>query len=337
MKKRITLSQACEGMLRYKSAAGLSANTLRNYRVSFAKLQAYFAGHAGRDGAGSGDPLFASITREQLVDFFAWLREEYVSEPDGAAPRGQVRLSPKTILNIHTDLSALWSWGVEEGYVPTNIVRTIDLPHPKAPVVEPFTREEIEALLNACERTRTWKNRQLTSNCRSTADRDRAIILLLLDTGLRASELCGIKFGDINMTANSIKVLGKGQKERLVYFGKRTSKALWKLLTPRLKDAQPEDPVFVVGPEDDPRPLTRDVLRRLLARLGERAGVANVHPHRFRHTFAITYLRNQGDLFTLQDLLGHSDMAMVKRYARIAQTDCARVHQKASPVDNWRL
>ncbi|MEJ5197841.1 MAG: phage integrase SAM-like domain-containing protein, partial [Anaerolineae bacterium] len=153
MKKRITLSQACEGMLRYKSAAGLSANTLRNYRVSFAKLQAYFAGHAGRDGAGSGDPLFASITREQLVDFFAWLREEYVSEPDGAAPRGQVRLSPKTILNIHTDLSALWSWGVEEGYVPTNIVRTIDLPQPKAPVVEPFTREEIEALLNACERT----------------------------------------------------------------------------------------------------------------------------------------------------------------------------------------
>lgn len=113
-------------------------------------------------------------------------------------------------------------------------------------------------------------------------------------------------------------MLGKGQKERLVYFGKRTSKALWKLLTPRLKDSKSKDLVFTVGSEDDLRPRTRDVLRRLLVRIGERAGVANVYPHRFRHTFAITYLRNQGDLFTLQDLLGHSDMAMVKRYARIA-------------------
>ncbi len=149
--------------------------------------------------------------------------------------------------------------------------------------------------------------------------------------------MSGVKFGDINMTANSIKVLGKGQKERLVYFGKRTSKALWKLLTPRLKDTQPEAPVFTVGPGDDPRPLTRDVLCRLLARIGERAGVPDVYPHRFRHTFAITFLRNGGDLLTLQALLGHSDMAMVKRYARIAQTDCAKAHQKASPVDNWRL
>ncbi len=104
MKKNITLSQACDGVVRYKSATGLSPNTIRNYRTTFAKLQAYFAGHPEQS---EEDPAFASITRDQLIDFFAWLRDEYLSEPDGAAPRGQIKLAPKTILNIHTDLSAL--------------------------------------------------------------------------------------------------------------------------------------------------------------------------------------------------------------------------------------
>jgi integrase/recombinase XerD len=179
MKKSITLTQACDGLVRYKSATGMSPNAIRNYRTTFAKLKAFFP----------DDPAFGAITRDQLIGFFAWLRDEYLSEPDGVAPRGQIKLSPKTILNVHTDLSGLWTWGMEEGFVPANIVRTIDPPDPKAPVVETLTREEIDALLGACDRSKTWKNRQVVANERSTVDRDRAIILLLLDTGLRASEL----------------------------------------------------------------------------------------------------------------------------------------------------
>lgn len=131
MKKRITLSQACDGLVRPKIAAGRSEYTVCNYRTSFAKFQDYFG----------ADPQFDAITRDQLIGFLVWLQEEYVSEPDGAAPRGQIKLSPKTILNIHTDLSGLWTWGVEEAFVPANIVRTIDPPDPKAPVVETLTKE----------------------------------------------------------------------------------------------------------------------------------------------------------------------------------------------------
>lgn len=84
-------------------------------------------------------------------------------------------------------------------------------------------------------------------------------------------------------------------------------------------------------------PLNRDSLRHLLLRIGERAGVVNPHPHRWRHTFAIEYLRNGGDPFTLKTLLGHTTLNMVSVYIRLAEVDMARVHSKVNPSDNWRI
>jgi integrase/recombinase XerD len=216
--KQLSLAQACEGLIRAKTAAGHSPNTLRNYRVSFDKLHLYL-----------GDPPFASITRDQITGFMAWLRGEYESEPDGVAPRGTFKLAEKSRLNIHTDLSSLWTWATKEGIVEANIVRAVEAPHPRPPVIEPLSQNEVERLVNACAEKRSWKlaKREVTPNelARPTADRDRALILLLVDTGMRASELCGMRMDDLNMAANRIKVLGKGNKERSVFFGKRTSKA----------------------------------------------------------------------------------------------------------------
>jgi site-specific recombinase XerD len=252
-----------------------------------------------------------------------------------------VRLSPKSILNIHTDLSAFWRWALREGYVAENLVRCVDPPPVSDPVVEPLTKDAMIALVKACGANAGWKTRPSTASRRTTADRDRAIVMLLLDTGIRASELCDIRIRDINIPTRSVRIRGKGPgrgpKERVVYLGARATQAVLRLLTPRLGVFAEDDHVFTVGPAEQPRPMSRNVLGTLLRRLGKRAGIRKVHPHRFRHTFAITYLRNQGDVFTLQDLLGHSDLAMVRRYARIAQVDCAQAHQRASPVDNWRL
>jgi integrase/recombinase XerD len=314
-------------MLFYKRAAGKSPNTIDSYRFLLDKLKLYF-----RD-----DPPFASITRDQLVRFLAWLRDDYKPEPSNGRGRHVDKLSPKTILDIYGTASALWGWAVEEELAEKNLIRTIAAPKATDPVIETFTKEQLEAMLKACDRTGIWKSRELTTNARPTADRDRAIILLLTDTGMRATELCDIQMKDVNLNNHSIKIVGKGNKERIVFFGKRTGKALWKHLLPRLNAEQPQDHLFMVDYPRDPRKMQRGVLMHLLKRIGERAGVRGVHPHRYRHTFAITYLRNGGDVLTLQALLGHADLKMVKRYAQVAASDCARVHQAASPVDNWRL
>ena len=81
-----------------------------------------------------------------MVDFFAWLQEDYISNPDGVAPRREKSIAPKTIRNIHTNLSALWTWAVEEDFVQRNVVREIDKPPASAPVIEPYTKEDVAAL-----------------------------------------------------------------------------------------------------------------------------------------------------------------------------------------------
>jgi len=328
----LTLSEACDGCLLYKAATGKSDHTIAGYRYGYDKLLLYF----------DQDPPLASVTRAHLITFFAWLQNDYIATPTaGVAPRPARRLAPKSVYNIHVALSALWQWGVEEEYIPANLIRSIEPPAFELPTINPFTKEQIQALLKACKQSRAWKNRATTTSRRATADRDQAIILLLLDTGIRRSELCDLRISALDLKTNSIHVGGKGKgrdkKERICYFGRRTARALWRYITPRLREARSEDPIFVVGPSDTPRDLTPDHLRRTLKRIGDRAGVANVHPHRFRHTCAITYLRNGGDPFTLQILLGHSNLEMVKRYLAIVRSDCAEAHSRASPVDNWRL
>lgn len=113
----------------------------------------------------------------------------------------------------------------------------------------------------------------------------------------------------------------------------KTAKLVWRYLTKR-RNSQEHDPLLATT---DDLPLRPRGLQLMLQRLGKKAKVKDVYPHRFRHTFAINYLRNGGDAFTLQKLLGHSDMTMVRRYLELAREDVAARHYSASPVANWGI
>lgn len=122
--------------------------------------------------------------------------------------------------------------------------------------------------------------------------------------------------------------MGGGQKTnpRMVYLGKITRRALWVYLARR--DAGPQDKLF---------DLDMETIRSMLRNLGKRANGPNTRPHRFRHSFAITWLRNGRDVFTLKRLLGHHSLKMVEIYLDLAQADVENAHKKAGPVDNLKL
>jgi integrase/recombinase XerD len=279
MSNKITLQQAFQGFVFYKQAIGLSPHTISDYHNTYKKLVMFIPETIE----------FEKITHDTLIEFFAWLQNDYISNPDGVAPRKQKPLSQKSILNIHTNLSSLWTWAVNEGYATSNIVHTIERPHYSPPVVDPFDKDEISALLKACKRTRSWKNNKVVSSSRPTEHRDQAIILMLLDTGIRASELCEIRFADVDMQKRRVKIFGKGagnsKKERMVPFSPRTAGMLNKYIQPRIGTFEPDDFIFTVGRAEENRPMNRHTLRKTIKRLGDKAGVPKAYPHHFRHTF----------------------------------------------------
>jgi integrase/recombinase XerD len=180
-------------------------------------------------------------------------------------------------------LSALWRWAEHEKLVECNILRDVEPPKPEEREIVPLTQADVKALLAACDRTRAYDRpgKRRCDNTRPTGLRDRAILLLLIDTGLRASELCELRIHQADLKNHRVTVMGKGSKERLVPMSPRTAQSLWRYLATR-PDAKPVNYLFITGQDT---PFDRTSLRRLVYRIGERAGVNNVHPHRFRHTF----------------------------------------------------
>lgn len=301
----ITFSQAQQGYLLAAGARHLSEHTIRDYVNTLTKFSNFL-----------GDDLpIEEINRHHIESFFV----------------AQTEVSNKTILNYHVGLSALWTWAVSEHIVPTHIVREVTPPKPEQKEIIPFTVVEIRAMLAVVGRDTSGQ--VSNQHMKASADRNRAILLLLVDTGMRASELCGLNFSHVDTHNRWVRVMGKGSKERTIPFSPRTGQTLWRCLTSR-SDARENDPLIETV---DDYALNRSRLQKILRKIGSRGGVSNVHPHRFRHTFAIQYLRNSGDPYTLQALLGHSSLDMVKNYLRIAQIDIDTAHRRASPVDNWRL
>lgn len=193
----------------------LSPRTIEERR-SFGEKLVWFLKHKQHEVCGL----------RQLREFFVYLGTAH-DEPGGrwGNPNMTKPLRPITIRTYHTQCRVLFNWLVIDGVLDVSPMERIPPPRALADQIRPFNLEQIEALLSAARRTKHPK-------------RDEAIVLLLLDTGMRATELCSLRLRDVDMDTRSLNVLGKGNKRRTVYMGRAVTKALYGFLQahPREKD-----------------------------------------------------------------------------------------------------
>ena len=265
------------------------------------------------------------LTEWQIRDFLGYVGTEtnrWGLKGNGSET-SQRSASHATLYHYWVVLSTFFNWLVREGFIGESPVARIRPSKPKPKVVIPYSGDEIGRMLRVCDY-------DYEHNARFVGSRNRAMALVLLDTGVRLAELVNMKIRDINAETGHIRVLGKGNKERVVRIGKVAQKALWRYLMCRGREN-----VEQLWLTEEGRPMYDTGVQSMVKRLKERAGVIGEGGvHRFRHSFALSFLRSDGNVFNLQYLLGHSDLEMVRRYtSTLGMQDALKAHEKASPVD----
>ncbi len=227
----------------------------------------------------------------------------------------QSRQWADTTIHMHARAAKTFCrWLLAESLILSNPWDRVSMPRVAQKILPAFTVPEIKRLLAVAR-----------------SERDKALVLVLLDSGCRAEEFCALTLGDLDLRTGALMVRqGKGRKDRVTRLGAKTRKQLLRYMRSR-PGMKPTDPLFIT---QNGRPFSPNSLLQALRRLGETADVAHCAPHAFRRTFAIMSYRQGMSLMNLQLMLGHSDISVLRRYLDIQAPDIEAAHQRYGPVDN---
>jgi integrase/recombinase XerD len=276
---------------------GVSLNTILSYRRDIQKFMGYVK-RIKKD--------IASVSREDVTGFMMHLKKK--------------GLSGGTIARNLASLKTFWKFLVMERIVPENITAVIETPKTWKTIPEVLNRQEVERLLNA-PRTRSTRG-----------IRDRAILELMYATGLRVSEVNGLKKTNVNLAAGFVKCSGKGGKERVVPLGSVARGAIEKYLEnarQKLSAKTKDEHLFLskLG-----RSLSRQSIWKMIQKYAKVAGIKkHITPHTLRHSFATHLLEGGADLRGVQEMLGHADISTTQIYTHISKDKLKKVHDKYHP------
>ena len=298
-------------------AEGKSPKTLSWYSANLRSFDLYLRSRHIPDET---DNIDIRLLRNYVLYLFK--RNCYQDHP--YTPVKPRPLSNTTVHGHIRTLRAFFNWLTEEEFIQENPATSLKPPKLEHKVITILSDEEIRTIMG-------------TFNPKQPSDaRNQAIFMLLLDSGLRIGETIRLRIDDLHLSEGIVKVMGKGKKERFVPIGNNSQKVIQRYLfryRPKLAN-QDIDYVFLTS---SGKVITENGAKLMFARLARRSGVKRLHAHLCRHTFATKFLINGGDVFTLQQILGHSTLEMVRHYVNLASNDVVLQHRRFSPLDRMSL
>ena len=281
---------------------GLSPHSLAAYRRDLRLYGKFLA------SAGIANPLDSAPA--DLAAFVAWIREQRTSKDRPYAP--------STVARTLVAVRGLHKFLVREGMTAEDPSTEVTGPRPRRPLPKALTMPQTEALLAA------------PVGDEPVALRDRALLEVLYAAGLRISELVDLDIDDIDLSARTVRCIGKGDKERIVPMGRVAQKAVEAWLVRGRTALRPTSPALLVNRRGGR--LTRQGGWKILKKHAEAAGLGDaVSPHTLRHSFATHLLDNGADVRVVQELLGHASVNTTQVYTLVSRTRLRAVYEQAHP------
>lgn len=287
-----TLEEAMRKFINFKKAQQVSERTLRDYES-----------YLGDFLANSHNSLQTNVLTEDVLTYFANIPAT----------------SPARFNHPYQNLSSFFNWAIKQDILTKNPLTAQGI-HKKRDdgSIKPASIEDIKTLLKSFDRS-TFAGL-----------RNYVITLVMMDTGIRTSELRRLRDADFDAAAKQItinKLISKTRRTRVVYLSDSTARELEKFIK-----VKPEGFSELIFPTREGKEMKCEGMAREFARQCKKAGV-KFTPYQLRHTFATYFAANGGDIFTLQDLMGHADIRMTRRYTELDEQNKKRQHNTYSPIN----